>query len=53
MGLDDDLGIAFAKAQAAAKPGLPSSGTPALVRFGMLRSGHHFTQRFRHGGHGQ
>jgi carbamoyl-phosphate synthase large subunit len=23
MGLDDDLGVAFAKAQAAAKPGLP------------------------------
>ena len=26
MGLDDDLGVAFAKAQAAAKPGLPTSG---------------------------
>ncbi len=26
MGLDDDLGIAFAKAQAAAKPGLPTKG---------------------------
>jgi carbamoyl-phosphate synthase large subunit len=26
MGLDADLGIAFAKAQAAAKPGLPSAG---------------------------
>jgi carbamoyl-phosphate synthase large subunit len=26
MGLDDDLGIAVAKAQAAAKPGLPTSG---------------------------
>ncbi|HEY0943967.1 MAG TPA: carbamoyl-phosphate synthase large subunit [Opitutaceae bacterium] len=26
MGLDEDLGIAFAKAQAAAKPGLPTSG---------------------------
>ena len=26
MGLDADLGIAFAKAQAAAKPGLPTSG---------------------------
>ncbi|MDI1337406.1 MAG: carbamoyl-phosphate synthase large subunit [Lacunisphaera sp.] len=27
MGLDDDLGIAFAKTQMAAKPGLPLSGT--------------------------
>ena len=26
MGLDDDLGIAFAKSQMAAKPGLPLSG---------------------------
>jgi carbamoyl-phosphate synthase large subunit len=26
MGLDEDLGIAFAKAQSAAKPGLPTSG---------------------------
>ncbi|PAW80605.1 MAG: carbamoyl phosphate synthase large subunit [Opitutia bacterium Tous-C8FEB] len=26
MGLDEDLGVAFAKAQAAAKPGLPTSG---------------------------
>jgi carbamoyl-phosphate synthase large subunit len=26
MGLDDDLGVAFAKAQAAAKPGLPVKG---------------------------
>jgi carbamoyl-phosphate synthase large subunit len=26
MGLDEDLGVAFAKAQAAAKPGLPASG---------------------------
>ncbi len=26
MGLDDDLGVAFAKAQAAAKPGLPGKG---------------------------
>jgi carbamoyl-phosphate synthase large subunit len=30
MGLDDDLGLAFAKAQAAAKPGLPSSGNVFL-----------------------
>jgi carbamoyl-phosphate synthase large subunit len=30
MGLDDDLGIAFAKAQAAAKPGLPSKGNVFL-----------------------
>ncbi|HWZ94868.1 MAG TPA: carbamoyl-phosphate synthase large subunit [Opitutaceae bacterium] len=30
MGLDDDLGIAFAKAQAAAKPGLPTSGNVFL-----------------------
>ena len=30
MGLDKDLGIAFAKAQAAAKPGLPSSGNVFL-----------------------
>jgi len=30
MGLDDDLGIAFAKAQAAAKPGLPKSGNVFL-----------------------
>jgi carbamoyl-phosphate synthase large subunit len=27
MGLDDDLGVAFAKAQAAAKPGLPTGAT--------------------------
>jgi carbamoyl-phosphate synthase large subunit len=30
MGLDADLGIAFAKAQAAAKPGLPSKGNVFL-----------------------
>jgi carbamoyl-phosphate synthase large subunit len=30
MGLDDDLGIAFAKAQAAAKPGLPTGGNVFL-----------------------
>ncbi len=30
MGLDDDLGIAFAKAQAAAKPGLPLEGNVFL-----------------------
>jgi carbamoyl-phosphate synthase large subunit len=30
MGLDEDLGIAFAKAQAAAKPGLPKSGNVFL-----------------------
>ena len=30
MGLDDDLGIAFAKAQAAAKPGLPAKGNVFL-----------------------
>jgi carbamoyl-phosphate synthase large subunit len=30
MGVDDDLGIAFAKAQAAAKPGLPISGNVFL-----------------------
>ncbi len=30
MGLDDDLGIAFAKAQAAAKPGLPVVGNVFL-----------------------
>jgi carbamoyl-phosphate synthase large subunit len=30
MGLDADLGIAFAKAQAAAKPGLPSCGNVFL-----------------------
>ncbi|MBW8781749.1 MAG: carbamoyl-phosphate synthase large subunit [Verrucomicrobia bacterium] len=30
MGLDDDLGIAFAKAQAAAKPGLPTRGNVFL-----------------------
>ncbi len=30
MGLDDDLGIAFAKAQAAAKPGLPVQGNVFL-----------------------
>jgi carbamoyl-phosphate synthase large subunit len=30
MGLDADLGIAFAKAQAAAKPGLPKSGNVFL-----------------------
>ena len=30
MGLDDDLGVAFAKAQAAAKPGLPVSGNVFL-----------------------
>jgi carbamoyl-phosphate synthase large subunit len=30
MGLDADLGIAFAKAQAAAKPGLPTSGNVFL-----------------------
>ena len=30
MGLDDDLGLAFAKAQAAARPGLPSSGNVFL-----------------------
>jgi carbamoyl-phosphate synthase large subunit len=30
MGLDEDLGIAFAKAQAAAKPGLPVKGNVFL-----------------------
>jgi len=30
MGLDDDLGVAFAKAQAAAKPGLPVKGNVFL-----------------------
>jgi carbamoyl-phosphate synthase large subunit len=30
MGLDDDLGIAFAKAQAAARPGLPTQGNVFL-----------------------
>jgi carbamoyl-phosphate synthase large subunit len=30
MGLDEDLGLAFAKAQAAAKPGLPRSGNVFL-----------------------
>jgi len=30
MGLDDDLGLAFAKAQAAARPGLPASGNVFL-----------------------
>jgi carbamoyl-phosphate synthase large subunit len=30
MGLDEDLGVAFAKAQAAAKPGLPTQGTVFL-----------------------
>ncbi len=30
MGLDDDLGVAVAKAQAAAKPGLPTSGNVFL-----------------------
>jgi carbamoyl-phosphate synthase large subunit len=30
MGLDDDLGVAFAKAQAAAKPGLPVQGNVFL-----------------------
>jgi carbamoyl-phosphate synthase large subunit len=30
MGLDDDLGMAFAKAQAAAKPGLPVQGNVFL-----------------------
>jgi carbamoyl-phosphate synthase large subunit len=30
MGLDDDLGLAFAKAQAAAKPGLPTGGNVFL-----------------------
>jgi carbamoyl-phosphate synthase large subunit len=30
MGLDEDLGVAFAKAQAAAKPGLPTSGNVFL-----------------------
>ncbi len=30
MGLDEDLGVAFAKAQAAAKPGLPVSGNVFL-----------------------
>ncbi|MEY4938932.1 MAG: carbamoyl phosphate synthase large subunit [Verrucomicrobiota bacterium] len=30
MGLDDDLGVAFAKAQAAAKPGLPTRGNVFL-----------------------
>jgi carbamoyl-phosphate synthase large subunit len=30
MGLDDDLGLAFAKAQAAAKPGLPAKGNVFL-----------------------
>jgi carbamoyl-phosphate synthase large subunit len=30
MGLDEDLGVAFAKAQAAAKPGLPTAGNVFL-----------------------
>jgi carbamoyl-phosphate synthase large subunit len=30
MGLDDDLGLAFAKAQAAARPGLPTGGNVFL-----------------------
>jgi carbamoyl-phosphate synthase large subunit len=30
MGLDEDLGVAFAKAQAAAKPGLPTKGNVFL-----------------------
>jgi carbamoyl-phosphate synthase large subunit len=30
MGLDDDIGLAFAKAQAAAKPGLPTKGNVFL-----------------------
>jgi carbamoyl-phosphate synthase large subunit len=30
MGIDDDLGVAFAKAQAAAKPGLPTCGNVFL-----------------------
>ena len=30
MGLDEDLGVAFAKAQAAAKPGLPTQGNVFL-----------------------
>jgi carbamoyl-phosphate synthase large subunit len=30
MGLDEDLGVAFAKAQAAAKPGLPAGGNVFL-----------------------
>jgi len=30
MGLDEDLGVAFAKAQAAAKPGLPTGGNVFL-----------------------
>ncbi len=30
MGVDEDLGVAFAKAQAAAKPGLPTSGNVFL-----------------------
>src|ERR1700742_3367549 len=30
MGLDDDLGVAFAKAEAAAKPGLPTKGNVFL-----------------------
>jgi carbamoyl-phosphate synthase large subunit len=30
MGLDEDLGLAFAKAQAAARPGLPTSGNVFL-----------------------
>jgi carbamoyl-phosphate synthase large subunit len=30
MGLDEDLGVAFAKAQAAAKPGLPTTGNVFL-----------------------
>ena len=30
MGLDDDLGVAFAKAEAAAKPGLPTAGNVFL-----------------------
>ena len=30
MGIDDDLGVAFAKAQAAAKPGLPVKGNVFL-----------------------
>jgi len=30
MGLDEDLGVAFAKAQAAAKPGLPTRGSVFL-----------------------
>jgi carbamoyl-phosphate synthase large subunit len=53
MGLDDDQGIAFAKAQAAAKPGLPTEGNvflsvkdsdkPHAVEIGRALAGMGFT----------